>query len=91
MNLVITTLGGNCPVQAEGTVDGAPFYFRARWGSWRLAIGENCVGAKRSEDGIWVRKREYGDGRYDAGWMSEDEARAFLFEAAAAYVAGESA
>jgi len=91
VNLVITTLGGNCPVQAEGTVDGTPFYFRARWGSWSLAVGENCVGAAESEDGVWVREREYGDGRYDAGWMSVDEARAFLLEAAAAYVAGESA
>lgn len=29
---------GNCPVQAEGTIDGFPFYFRARGGSWKLSI-----------------------------------------------------
>lgn len=30
--------GGYCPVQAEGTVNGNPFYFRARHGDWSLHI-----------------------------------------------------
>lgn len=38
-SLIIASLGGNCPVQATGTVAGVPFYFRARHGHWRVEIG----------------------------------------------------
>ena len=29
MTLAIDWIGGNCPVQAEGTIDGKRFYFRS--------------------------------------------------------------
>jgi len=32
---------GSFPVQAEGYVDGRPFYFRARGGMWSLEVGRN--------------------------------------------------
>lgn len=37
--IIIDSFGGNCPVQAEGTIDGKPFYFRARGSSWSMSIG----------------------------------------------------
>jgi hypothetical protein len=32
-------ISGYCPVQAEGTVNGYPFYFRSRHQHWALYIG----------------------------------------------------
>ncbi len=34
----VTSIGGSCPTQAYGSVDGHPLYFRARHGTWRLEI-----------------------------------------------------
>lgn len=79
----IDYLGGNCPVQAEGTIDGQPFYFRARGDSWSLGIGGDPVGAP-----AWERDEVYGVWP-DAGWMSEQEAMAFI-EAAAMVWKGET-
>lgn len=77
----IDTIGGNCPVQAEGRIDGEPFYFRARGSSWSIGIGGEPVG-----EPDWSHEEEYGSG-YDAGWMSEDEAREFISQAASAWAA----
>lgn len=73
-------IGGNCPVQAEGTIDGKEFYFRARGHSWRLEIGGEMVVAPE-----WKYEEDYGDGPYDAGWMDQSEALAFIAKAAALY------
>lgn len=35
----IDSLGGNCPVQADGFIDGEPFYFRSRGQHWSIEIG----------------------------------------------------
>lgn len=76
--IVIDWIGGNCPVQAEGTIDRDPFYFRARGRHWSCAIGlDPDIGGSK-----WDCIREYGDGPYDAGWMTEEEARGFIAEAA---------
>lgn len=32
---------GSAPVQADGTINGFPFYFRARRNEWTFAISEN--------------------------------------------------
>jgi hypothetical protein len=70
----IKYLGGNCPVQAEGTIDEAPFYFRARGEHWSLSVGgDDVVG-----DPDWYYEEDYGDGPFAAGWMTEAEARAFI-------------
>ena len=36
--IVITSIGGKCPCQADGSFYGNPFYFRARHGLWRLFV-----------------------------------------------------
>jgi hypothetical protein len=38
MELIIDSVGGLCPCQGEGTVDGYEFYFRARHGAWTFNI-----------------------------------------------------
>ena len=80
----IDTLGGNCPVQAEGTIDGIPFYFRARGDSWRMNIG----GADIVGEPEWSYEEDYGTSPFDAGWMSQEEARAFIQRAAERFSSG---
>ena len=38
---LIGKIYGSAPVQADGTINGFPFYFRARWDEWTFAISEN--------------------------------------------------
>jgi hypothetical protein len=71
----IDTIGGNCPVQAEGVIDGFVFYFRARGRAWSVEIYD---GAHEP----WTTTQLYSDEPYAAGWMTEDEARAFIEKAA---------
>jgi len=73
MNIEIDMLGGNCPVQAEGTIEGHPFYFRARGSHWSLEISPppGISGA------LWEYGRYYAPWPH-AGWMTEDEALAFI-------------
>lgn len=78
--LVIDWLGGNCPVQAEGTIDGQKFYFRARGSKWSFSVGGELIW---SPD--WRYEEPYGDGPYAAGWMSEEAARAFIDKAVGIY------
>jgi hypothetical protein len=86
------TLGGNCPVQATGLIDGEPFCFRARWSHWSLSIGSDAedhgssgvygrdvVGAPR-----WYHEEDWGDG-YEAGWMPEQTAREMIAKGASLY------
>jgi len=43
-DLVFSRAGGACPVQAEGSYQGQPFYFRYRWGFASLGLGgENPI------------------------------------------------
>lgn len=69
---VIDWLSGNCPVQAEGTIDGVPFYFRARGCRWSLSVGGDPL-----DDFAWYYEEPYGE-TYEAGWMSEPEAVSFI-------------
>ena len=82
-DVVIDQIGGNCPVQAEGHIAGKPFYFRARGEHWSMSIG--------GEDVImhpqWYYEEDYPGDQYAAGWMTQEEARKFIDEAAAKYVA----
>lgn len=80
--VVIEMIGGNCPVQAEGTVRGKPFYFRARGDQWRMSIGGSDVVGEPD----WSYAEDYGDSPYAAGWMTEEEARAFIKIAAMKYM-----
>jgi hypothetical protein len=81
--ILISWLGGNCPVQAEGTVNGEPFYFRARGARWSMEIG----GAPSDGVAEW----QYTEGYQEwpaAGWMPEAEARDFIAKAAALWASG---
>ena len=46
MELDIHSLGGNCPVQAEGLIDGHPFFFRARGAHWSMTVGSPATGGQ---------------------------------------------
>ena len=82
MRLTVDWVGGLCPVQAEGRIDDAEFYFRARGDSWSLSVGGDDVIGEPD----WYHEEDYGDGPYDAGWMTEDEARGFIEKAARLYM-----
>lgn len=86
MTLKIDTISGFCPVQGEGTVDGQPFYFRARGERWTMGIGGDVV---MSPD--WFRQRPWGDGPFAAGWMPIEEAQEIIEECATDYSAGKPA
>ena len=65
--VVFEWIGGNCPVQAEGTFDGVPFYFRARGTSVTCEVGTE----------FWCWDGPVYDWPH-AGWISEDTARAYI-------------
>ena len=56
-NLVFDRAGGACPVQAEGTYEGQPFYFRYRWGIASLGWGGDPI--SQPEYSLEI---SYGDG-----------------------------
>jgi len=68
LNIKIETIGGNCPVQAHGTIFGTAFYFRARGQSYSLAIGEDPVEIPKYKKGWYVNK-SWGEHEFDAGYM----------------------
>jgi hypothetical protein len=72
----VNMLGGNCPVQAEGAIDGVRFFFRARGEHWSIDVG--------GDDGFRHREK-WGDGPFEAGWMPEDEARRMIEKGAALF------
>ena len=74
MSLKIDSIGGSCPCQAEGEMDGHPFYFRARYGKWTLMV------VPPGQDTVFNEHPDYfaqGDDP-DIGYMSEDEAKRII-------------
>ena len=69
-------------MQAEGTVLGKPFYFRARGNHWQMNIG-GCDVVCSPE---WLYSQGYGDVPYAAGWMGIEEAEEFIRIAADKYL-----
>ena len=58
--IVITSVSAVTVRQAEGTIDGKPFYFRSRGEHWSSSIGgEDVVGNPE-----WRHEEEYGDGPF---------------------------
>lgn len=80
MHINIEQEGGQCPVQIEGTVNGIPFYFRARGTSWSLSVAKEETSCPLDKT-AWMHKETYGKGPFDAGWMELEEARGFLHKA----------
>lgn len=63
----IESIGGNCPVQAEGKIGREPFYFRSRGQRWSMSIGGEDV--VMSPD--WYMEERWGDTEFAAGWMPQ--------------------
>lgn len=84
----IGVIGGNCPLQAEGTIDGVPFYFRARGRRWTMGIGKDPVGILttiETKTDEWFAECTWGAERFAAGWMPEEEARRLIDWCASEY------
>ena len=81
VDIQIDLLGGNCPVQAEGTFNGIEFYFRARGEGWSIGVGGETDLAPD-----WYFEQPYGTKKFAAGWMSVAEARAFIEVAARRWI-----
>ncbi len=74
-------LGGNCPVQGYGLVDGLPWYFRARGDHWSFSVafaadGDPVLVTFGEADGFAIDE-DYGEWP-DAGWMQYREAWGFI-------------
>jgi len=85
LGITIDSLGGNCPVQAEGSFDAQRFYFRARGDEWEFHAwmgSEKYLEAPNPDE--WYIEHGYGEG-YDAGWMPQHEAVNFICEAVTQY------
>jgi hypothetical protein len=89
-DIIIDYLGGNCPVQAEGTINGRRFYFRARWEHWSLEIAPEGVTGSYGEwpdaAAAWSHEEPWGKGPFYAGWMSKEDARKMIAKGARLFV-----
>ena len=68
---------GACPVQAQGTYEDIPFYFRYRFGSAQLYIGCRPVQADIPSEKRRYAEIAYGDGL--DGWL-DDESLVEVFD-----------
>lgn len=77
------------PVQAEGTVDGHAFYFRARHGIWEFAISEDPsvdpATIEHEEQGFY-RTAVYPGGPFAASCLPLSEAEALIRRCAGEYI-----
>jgi hypothetical protein len=78
---------GTCPVQAEGKINGLPFYFRSRGGSWSLSIAATPDGDPLGDEEVYFHCEPYDgvnsdDFRFGAGYANVDECVAFIERAA---------
>lgn len=93
MDLTIESLGGMCPVQGEGRIDGQYFYFRARGSCWGLevwppGIAPEASGELPTSDCEWYYGRQWSacrtgeiDAEFGAGYMPIKIAEKFIREA----------
>jgi len=78
---------GCCPVQAEGTIDGFPFYFRSRWDGWSLCVADK-MGGDPLFDASWMHEEEYpGGGECGAGYATKEECVEFISKCAKLWAA----
>jgi hypothetical protein len=76
MDLKFEYLGGYCPVQAEGTINGCPFYFRARGNHWSFYVSDE--GKKPLSEPTFERREKWGNKPFAAGYMPEKEAKRII-------------
>ena len=87
------------PVQAEGTLDGHPFYFRARGDQWTFSLAEepgldpvHIDSAERAVRCGYFLAAQYGaPGSFAASYMPLAEARDLIGECVRRYRADRSA
>jgi len=79
VDLRIDHIAGVCPVQADGTVNGRPFYFRARHGSWSFvgALHGDPVEVYSGSHGF-LQEATWGAHAQAADHMPEGEARQII-------------
>jgi hypothetical protein len=86
-------IGGLCPVQGEGTVDGKPWYFRARGDRWSMYVAER-EGADPVDVGFeeagWMAMGDYGTWP-EAGYMPDEDAWRFIGQVIGDFRAGKLA
>ncbi len=83
--LIIEDIAGICPCQAEGTMDGFPFCFRIRHGSWELdVVSPGCDAADAS---TWGDSEVYRAGGINrgVGYVSSNAVVATLQRAYASF------
>lgn len=79
---------GLAPVQAEGTINGYPFYFWAKRDTWSFSISKHSeiypVNIQDMESGIkygFYKEAEYGKkGTYSASFMDTKQAEKLIVE-----------
>lgn len=71
-DVTITSIGGNCPYQVEGTIGDRLFYFRARGERWSLSIDPIDPLASKPE---WQHVEGYSGEPFAASWIEDAEAR----------------
>ena len=86
--LVVESFGGQCPVQAWGTLLGFPFYFRARHEHWSFSVAAEGEDATMSgvPPLLFERVEPWGESEHDAGYMPEEVAADFIVRCARAFV-----
>lgn len=87
--LVIDRVTGRCPVQGEGTIGGARWYFRARHSSWTFSVAlkerVDPVDVESADSGFWLEESYGPPGAETAGHMDQEEAKALIEFAADRY------
>lgn len=77
---------GMCPVQAEGTINGLPFYFRSRGEHWSLRVAKK-KGGDVFANSAWFYEEPYLiPDTFAAGYASKEECLAFIEKAASIFV-----
>lgn len=88
--IIIESLGGYAPVQAEGRVNGLPFYWRSRHEHYSLSVAADPGGDPLHvhEEGGYYRRYRYGSG-HAASWLPPRTARRLLLRTLADYLYAE--
>jgi hypothetical protein len=88
-DLLYTFTTTAAPVQAEGTLSGKPFYFRARHSSWSFAAARKSnldakalVLPERGSGEVFLIQGKFGN----ASYMSVSKARKLIESCAEAYL-----
>jgi len=86
---------GTCPVQAEGTINGYPFYFRSRHMRWSIRVARNKDGDPFDDD-AWYFEEDYPSKegeehlrRVSAGYAAKEECIKFIERCAETFISKE--